>query len=75
MQAALPQVLELIPAPLGPLVRAARPAGVPLHVWTVNDAPTAHALWQLGARGIISDDPAVILRARDAWDARAGTST
>ncbi len=66
----LPQVHEHIPVPLGALVRAARPAGVPLHVWTVNDAPTAHALWQLGARGIISDDPAVILRARDAWDAR-----
>lgn len=61
----LPEVHEGIPVPLGALVRAARPAGVPLHVWTVNHAARAQALWDLGACGILSDDPGTILDARD----------
>ncbi|HEX4935240.1 MAG TPA: glycerophosphodiester phosphodiesterase [Gemmatimonadaceae bacterium] len=63
----LPEVHDGIPVPLGALARAARPAGVPLHVWTVNDAATARALWDKGVCGILSDDPAVILEARDRW--------
>ncbi len=68
----LPQVHEHIPVPLGALARAAKPAGVPLHVWTINDADSARALWRLGARGILSDDPATILAARHAWEASEG---
>lgn len=68
----LPRVHDHIPVPLGALARATRPAGVPLHVWTVNDAASARALWRLGARGILSDDPATILAARDAWNASEG---
>ena len=71
----LPRVHEHIPVPLGALARAAAPAGVPLHVWTINDAESARALWRLGARGILSDDPATILAARDAWEARDGEAT
>lgn len=63
----LPEVHEGIPVPLGALARAARPAGVPLHVWTVNDAGKARALWDRGVCGILADDPGTILEARDRW--------
>lgn len=63
----LPEVHEGIPVPLGALARAARPAGVPLHVWTVNDAEKARRLWGKGVCGILSDDPGTILEARDRW--------
>jgi glycerophosphoryl diester phosphodiesterase len=50
-----------------PVVRmaaAARRRGIPTHVWTVNDAAQALALWNGGVAGIVSDDPAAMLRAR-----------
>jgi glycerophosphoryl diester phosphodiesterase len=50
-----------IPVPLGLL---ARRVTTPLHVWTVNDVRVAVSCWRRGARGIITDDPAAILRAR-----------
>lgn len=60
----LPTRYHALPVPIGALARAARPAGVALHVWTVNDAAEARRLWGRGANGILSDDPAVILDAR-----------
>ncbi|MCC6927980.1 MAG: hypothetical protein IT359_03205 [Gemmatimonadaceae bacterium] len=63
----LPEVYRGIPVPLGALARAVRPAGVPLHVWTVNDADRACRLWDKGVCGILSDDPGAILEARDRW--------
>jgi glycerophosphoryl diester phosphodiesterase len=54
-----------MPLPVAGYVRILRPAGVPVHVWTVDDAATARKLWKVGVRGIISNDPAVILAERE----------
>jgi glycerophosphoryl diester phosphodiesterase len=62
----LPRVYRGIPVPLGALARAVEPAGIPIHVWTINDAVTAQRLWRAGVRGILSDDPGTILAARRA---------
>jgi glycerophosphoryl diester phosphodiesterase len=37
-----------------------------VHVWTVNDAVRANALWERGVAGIITNYPDVIMRARAA---------
>lgn len=37
-----------------------------VHVWTINDPALAKDLWSAGVNGIISDDPAVMLKARAA---------
>ncbi|MEP7382237.1 MAG: glycerophosphodiester phosphodiesterase family protein, partial [Gemmatimonadota bacterium] len=66
----LPRVYRGIPVPLGALARATEPAGVPLHVWTINDPAIALRLWRVGVRGILSDDPAAIMRAHAEWRAR-----
>lgn len=67
----LPRAHKGIPVPLRALARAAEPAGVPLHVWTVNTAGAARRLWRAGVRGILADDPATIIAARAAWRADA----
>jgi glycerophosphoryl diester phosphodiesterase len=56
--AAHPQHTMCSPA----LVRSLRDAGLRVNTWTVNDASEASALALLGVDGIISDDPAAILR-------------
>lgn len=61
----LPPAYHGIPLPLGAIARAVAAARIPVHVWTVNRAVTAQRLWRKGIRGILSDDPATILRARD----------
>lgn len=70
----LPRFFRGIPVPLGALARAVEPAGVAVHVWTINDAATARRLWRVGVRGILSDDPATILRARRETASAAGAS-
>jgi hypothetical protein len=64
-----------LPLPVGRFARLLARHGVPVHIWTVNDAAAARVLWGLGVRGIVSDDPATILAARAARmegsDARA----
>lgn len=62
----IPRLHKGIPLPLGSLVRAVRPAGLPVHVWTVNEPPVAQRLWQKGVRGIITDDPGAMLKLREA---------
>lgn len=45
-------------------------AGLPVHVWTVNDEPTMDALLDLGVDGLITDRPELlrdVLRRRDQW--------
>jgi glycerophosphoryl diester phosphodiesterase len=42
-------------------VRAAHRAGLPVHVWTINDESTMHALLDLGVDGIMTD-PLRLLR-------------
>ncbi len=63
----IPPDFHGIPLPIGALVRALNPAGTVVHIWTVNSADEARALWDQGVNGIITDDPAVILAARDAY--------
>ena len=36
-----------------------------VHVWTINDPKVATSLWLDGVQGIVTDDPATILRARE----------
>ena len=41
-------------------VRAAHRAGLPVHVWTVNDEPTMRHLLDLGVDGIMTDRPRLL---------------
>lgn len=50
--------------PVHRMAAAARKAGIATHVWTVNDPAFATRLWRAGGAGIVTDDPAAILRAR-----------
>lgn len=60
-----------VPVPVARLARSVLGAGAATHVWTVNDPARAVRLWARGIRGIISDDPAVILAARERFTAGA----
>ena len=51
-------------------VRAAHRAGIPVHVWTIDEADEMHRLLDLGVDGIMTDRPEVlraVLVERDAW--------
>jgi len=62
----LPPRLRGVPIPIAALVSLTRPAGCLVHVWTINAPDEARHLWSLGVRGIVSDDPALMRRTRDA---------
>jgi glycerophosphoryl diester phosphodiesterase len=51
--------------PTARFVRAARRAGRPVHVWTVNDPARAVELWRRGVSGIITDFPEVMVAVRN----------
>lgn len=53
-----------IPLPVRRFARLAPEQDCVVHVWTVNDTRVATDLWLAGIAGIISDDPAAMLRAR-----------
>jgi glycerophosphoryl diester phosphodiesterase len=53
-----------VPLPVGGYVRTLAPAGVPVHVWTVDDPLMARSFWAKGVAGIITNEPAVILAER-----------
>ena len=38
-----------------PMIRRLHRAGVEVHVWTINDEPTMHALLDLGVDGLVTD--------------------
>jgi glycerophosphoryl diester phosphodiesterase len=46
-------------------IRAARAAGYPVHVWTVDDPDRAKLLWGRGACGMITNYPARLLAERN----------
>ena len=60
----IPRVYGGLPLPVAGLARIARDAGVATHVWTVDKPRVAHKLWQSGVQGIVTNDPATMLRAR-----------
>jgi glycerophosphoryl diester phosphodiesterase len=53
-----------IPVPLRRFAKVAPSQNCVVHVWTINDPAVATALWLDGIHGIITDDPAAMLRAR-----------
>ena len=61
----IPPTHRGIPVPIGGFVRSLRGTNVVTHVWTINDPGHALQLWEQGVNGIISDDPATILAARN----------
>ena len=62
----IPPRLRGIRVPIASLVRLTRPAGCLVHIWTINDPPVARGLWDVGVRGIVTDDPGLMRRTRDA---------
>jgi glycerophosphoryl diester phosphodiesterase len=65
--ASVPPTYNGLPLPLGRFARALRPAGVPVHVWTVDRPDEARRLWAAGVAGMVSNDPAAILAVRGAF--------
>lgn len=61
----VPRSYRGIPVATRGFFKAAAASGLPVHVWTVDDPATARALWRAGATGIVTNDPARLLRARD----------
>lgn len=53
-----------LPIPVAFLAAAARRAGIPTQVWTVNQPAAAIRFWRAGVSAIITDDPAAMLRVR-----------
>lgn len=53
-----------LPLPVTRFARVAPAHGCRVHVWTINDPATAKRLWSEGVSGIITDDPAVMLKLR-----------
>jgi len=57
---------DRIHVPTAGFIRAARRAGCPVHVWTVNDPERAGYLWEKGAAGVITNFPAEMVERRRA---------
>lgn len=53
-----------IPVPVSRFADAAKSQNCVVHIWTINHPNVATRLWNQGVQGIITDDPAVMLRAR-----------
>lgn len=54
-----------LPIPVIGMASVGRAVGVPTHVWTINDSDVARRYWRGGVAGIVTDDPAMMLRARN----------
>jgi glycerophosphoryl diester phosphodiesterase len=61
---AVPVSFHGLPVPTRRFVRAAGARRSTVHVWTVDDAQSALALWRNGAHGIVTNRPDVIRAAR-----------
>lgn len=60
----IPRWYNGIPVPVERLARVAKRAGVVTHLWTIDDAELAKTLWAMGVQGIVTNDPAKMLRVR-----------
>lgn len=49
-----------------PMIRRLHDAGVEVHVWTINDEPTMHALLDLGVDGLVTDRADLAMKVLDA---------
>lgn len=54
-----------IPLATRSLFRTAADAGIPVHVWTIDEPEIARRLWSIGATGMVTNDPARLIAARD----------
>jgi len=61
----IPPMWNAIPVPILAMARSLRGSGTVIHVWTINEPSKALHLWRGGVHGIISDDPALMLAARN----------
>ena len=60
----IPPTYRGLPIPVQRMAASVKSFAIPTHVWTVNDPAAAARFWQDGVSGIVTDDPAAILRAR-----------
>lgn len=71
-----PARLGRIPIVDARFVETAHRLGLPVHVWTVNDAAEMTRLLDLGVDGLMTDRPAIlrdVLEGRGAWPGRIGS--
>lgn len=54
-----------LPVPVRKFARIAPAYECRVHVWTINDPAVARDLWAAGVNGIMSDDPATMLKLRE----------
>ena len=60
----IPPVYRGLPIPVERMAAVVKRHSIPTHVWTVNDPAVARRYWERGITGIVTDDPAAMLRAR-----------
>jgi glycerophosphoryl diester phosphodiesterase len=61
-----------IPLPVVGLARAGRRGGAVTHVWTIDDSYVAKRLWAAGIQGIVTNDPATMIRVRKELEPAGG---
>lgn len=68
----VPRHYRGLPVVTGGFIRRCRAAGIPLHVWTVNERSVMETLLEQGVGGLVSDCAdtlAAVMRARGHWPA------
>ena len=60
----IPRWYNGFPVPVASIARLVRGVGVVTHVWTIDSTSVAKRLWAAGIQGIVTNDPAAMLRAR-----------
>ena len=61
-----------VPLVTGRFVRAAHRAGLPVHVWTIDDAPTMRRLLALGVDAIMTNRPRLLFEVLEQGPSRDG---